>query len=386
MISSIERAWLVLVLQDKPRSASGETPIDIIVPGVPDSSDVFGIDSHGLRRYFHERVTGGSRFQLPRPAPINLAIVTRDALAISNLEKTWREQAPTATELDRQIGDWLLGQYAQQLAELPADALSSTVTRRIDSLKQKSGHGDASSISGDFTKVQASVEEVLRALPGVRQGLRQVVDNGQLNSPLLCYDSTLHLHHQWMSDLSPIADQFNLLPQGDFESLPALRAAGWQLWERCAHRIRPQFLLSREKSRSGRSHIQLSASPEFRGPAPAILPAFPIWLQSPGIAVRKGDLLRIRGYLRIDDAITASTEGAMVWDTLGGPDLAFRAGHTDGWQQFSLIRAVPTSEEMHVILALTGLGRVEFDGLEVTRLRRLSDRLIHDDARPQTTH
>ena len=60
----------------------------------------------------------------------------------------------------------------------------------------------------------------------------------------------------------------------------------------------------------------------------------------------------------------------MIIDSLGGEPLAERIGETSGWRQFALYRAAPSSGNLTVTFALTGLGEVCIDDVSVRVVRR----------------
>lgn len=66
--------------------------------------------------------------------------------------------------------------------------------------------------------------------------------------------------------------------------------------------------------------------------------------------------------------LTATSEGLLVFDSIGGSELGDRIRLTQGWHEFTLYRAVPQSGELAVTFALTGLGEASLDDLSVSLL------------------
>ena len=91
----------------------------------------------------------------------------------------------------------------------------------------------------------------------------------------------------------------------------------------------------------------------------------PVWLTSPPIKVRSGQIVRISGSIRIDNPIRQSEDGAMIIDSLGGYDLAARFSKTNDWEKFTLYRSAASDGYLQITLALTGTGKVYFDEMEV---------------------
>ena len=64
--------------------------------------------------------------------------------------------------------------------------------------------------------------------------------------------------------------------------------------------------------------------------------------------------------------LAGSSDGLLVFDSLGGSDIGDRVRLTQGWREFTLDRAVPQTGELTVTFALTGLGEASIDDLAVS--------------------
>jgi hypothetical protein len=105
-------------------------------------------------------------------------------------------------------------------------------------------------------------------------------------------------------------------------------------------------------------------------------PAFenaPLTIVSAPISVRRGQLIRIHGWIRIPQPIQSSPDGVKIYDSAGGPQLALRRYETDGWQQFVSYRAAKQDGALVITFELTGLGEVALDDVEVTLHEPISD-------------
>ena len=88
-------------------------------------------------------------------------------------------------------------------------------------------------------------------------------------------------------------------------------------------------------------------------------------VDSPKVRVAPGTLVRISGWIRIPQAITATADGALMYDSVGGEPLAVRLTAPMGWKKFELYRRAPSSGEVSVTLALTGIGSAHFDDVRI---------------------
>ena len=105
-----------------------------------------------------------------------------------------------------------------------------------------------------------------------------------------------------------------------------------------------------------------------KAPVPEALERTFLALNSPQVHLQPGSLVRISGWVRIPKPIIASADGALLYDSIGGEPLAVRLTDPCVWKQFTLYREVPESGTFYVTLALTGIGRVDFDDVRVEPL------------------
>ena len=69
--------------------------------------------------------------------------------------------------------------------------------------------------------------------------------------------------------------------------------------------------------------------------------------------------------MRIPENLTASADGALLYDSAGGEPLAIRLIGATKWKKFTLYRNVPASGLINVSLALTGIGTAFFDDIRI---------------------
>jgi hypothetical protein len=74
--------------------------------------------------------------------------------------------------------------------------------------------------------------------------------------------------------------------------------------------------------------------------------------------------------VKINKDLTATADGALLYDSAGGEPLAIRLmGTGQKWKQYTWYRKVPESGKLSLTLALTGLGTVYFDDLKIEPLQ-----------------
>jgi hypothetical protein len=120
--------------------------------------------------------------------------------------------------------------------------------------------------------------------------------------------------------------------------------------------------LSATRPHSGRRslHLHVQRGNEL---APEFVEAPPLWIVSPPIPLRAGQIVRIQGWAWVPAPVTATADGLLIFDSLAGPSMAKRIAQTSGWQQFTLYRAATTTGPMSVTIALAGIGDAWVDDL-----------------------
>ncbi|HEX3151523.1 MAG TPA: hypothetical protein VHR66_25830 [Gemmataceae bacterium] len=100
-------------------------------------------------------------------------------------------------------------------------------------------------------------------------------------------------------------------------------------------------------------------------PEPAALERVFLCVNSPPVRLPPGSWVRISGWMKVADAVRASPDGAMFFDTTGGEAYAARVTENLEWKHFHMYRKVPANGEVRVRMALTGFGTVYFDDIKV---------------------
>jgi hypothetical protein len=162
----------------------------------------------------------------------------------------------------------------------------------------------------------------------------------------------------------------NRIQGGDFENLDLLLGAGWRHFELVQPQVLTSVELSTDVPYAGRTSLRLRVSPVDEKNLPSLLETPPLWVTSAPVDVQSGELICIRGRVRIAKPITASVDGLMIVDSLGGEALAQRLSQTGGWQEFVLYRSARVSGPMTVTFALTGVGEAWIDDFGVHPVQR----------------
>ena len=140
---------------------------------------------------------------------------------------------------------------------------------------------------------------------------------------------------------------------------------GWRHYYHPTPGIHTAADLFDEAAHRGKLGLRLTALADDPEHPPAMIETPPVWMTTPAVPVEPGQLVRIHGWVNIPLPITASVDGLLVVDSLGGDDLAERIDKTSGWREFTLYCAVPQPGALSVTFALSGLGEVCLDDVTI---------------------
>jgi hypothetical protein len=123
-----------------------------------------------------------------------------------------------------------------------------------------------------------------------------------------------------------------------------------------------------DEPKEGRQCLMLRLSPKDKLVPPLALERTFVAILSPAVHLPPGTPVAISAWVRIPEGITASTDGALLYDSIGGEPLAVRLTGATKWKKYVLYRRVPASGVVNVTMALTGLGTVYFDDVRIEPL------------------
>ncbi len=346
--------------------------LNIVIPGVPDAAQAWLVTPADVRMLKRDRVAGGMRLTVPEFDLTSIVILTSDKALIDQLRLELKRSRPPAAL-------WAIELASMQLARVRRvnDQLAALGHVQQDGFALVQSAAErlvASRGALDRDDFAASYQESLRALRALRILQRAHWEDAvkglsvPQSSPHATSFAGLPKHWQLMSAVQ--AGQFgpNLISAGDFESAEALAADGWTQALDGGKGLELKATLSSQDPHRGNRSLHLQVKPAGDAALPASLDPTVAALASRPIPVRAGDVLRIRFWLRVPAAIQGSIDGAVVYDSLGGPSLAVAQAEPLEWKQFTLYRRATRSDNFSVTLGITGIGDMYIDDLVVEKL------------------
>lgn len=333
------------------------------------SEQPYRMTPNGLVPATHQRLGGQMAMEIANASDWEVLVLTQDPAVVRYVEQTSRasqawttqqlliEQAQTTAEWSNRIFSAMV-QAGREPAGLREQVL------RINDLANLT---QAESTSSDPTAVWASSVQLQRDVGAMHDSLiREAHDMlpWPSGSPVVLHPILVPLHWQSLERLGRITWSPNALPGGDFEDLGHLSNSGWQHQNAPGLSIRTLVQLHQDAVVDGRRGLLIAAQPDG-GLAPKLVESAPVWIVSGSVDIPANQLVRIYGHVRIDTPITASTEGLVIQESLGGAEMAQRFTATSGWQPFTIYRATNEPHKLQLNISLTGYGTAYVDELTV---------------------
>jgi hypothetical protein len=189
-------------------------------------------------------------------------------------------------------------------------------------------------------------------------------------SPLACSFATLPDHINFVASVLNLPQTDNLLIGGEFEDLQTMMQAGWRNFENPQPQVKTAVELSPQAPFADRFCLRLVAEPADVKTPPALVESSPLWITSAPVQLEAGDVICIRGQVRVTGKVSGSVDGLMIVDSLGGEALAERIDETKDWREFVLYRAATERGPATVTFALTGIGEAALDNVSIRLVRR----------------
>jgi hypothetical protein len=348
-------------------------PVTLVVPGVPDDHDVWALSPAGLAPLRHQKVAGGTAIAIEDFPLTALVLITSDPIVINFMQSRTAEMAPSAAKLQHEIAEATLKKAASVARRFPSQTQVPAITTSLSESQADLHQADQLLAIGDWGRAFfAARNATLPVNRWKREVWQRIVGPLQspVTSPLAVSFDTLPEQISFAASVAAQPPGENLLAGGNFEDLSMMLAAGWRHFEHPPAHVQTTVELSPTAPFADRLSLHLHAGTEKPPEAGTLIESPPLWVTSAPVQVAAGDIICIRGQVRILAPIKGAVDGLMITDSLGGEPLAERFGQTDGWREFVIYRAAPQPANLTVTFALTGLGDAWIDNVSIQKLPR----------------
>jgi hypothetical protein len=346
--------------------------VSFVDPGASLTSQGYTLTPAGLVPLRHgRRDPGGMRITLDDFGLTGLVVLTQDPLVVNHVQRQLAVQSSSVAKLHNEIATRSLASVEEVQRRLgtppPNVPVASLLQEAAGNLRQ----AQQLLAAGDSRTSQDLAGRATRALAKIRHGYWQQAAASLPSpsaSPICANFATLPLHWSVASQMKSGRWGESGLTGGDMEDLQRMQQAGWQHHRHVATTVQTHVELAPHAAHGGRFGLRLQAWTDDEPSAPSVVEVPPVWISTPPISVRQGQLLRIHGWVRLPRDMTGSRDGLLVFDSIGGLPLAERIRTSGNWQQVTLYRVAPLNGQMTVTFAVTGLGEAWLDDVTVSLL------------------
>ncbi len=378
--------------------------LSITVPMVLQTMQCWLVSPGEVRALRPERAPGGATVTIPEFGLTAAVVFTSDTQLIVRFQELSRSRRQLAAqwtydmavqELEKvvRVHEELLRQHELTVAD--AGQLLKDARDRLARAKEYWENRL-------FTDAYLEAQRALRPARILQRALWEKATRGidlPVSSPYAVSFYTLPRHMKLMDQVKKTTPAANALSGGDFEMVPGRSLEAWVPQEvslddveLIAQRVteipfKAPKLTKAEKAKAAAEKKKIEAPPPAKAhegklclkleirpkdrklPPPQALERTFLALNSPVVHLPPGSLVRVSFAVLIPEPITASLDGAMVYDSAGGEPLAVRmTGPLGAWTKYTLYRRVPASGTINVTLALTGVGAAYFDDVRIEPL------------------
>lgn len=369
--------WLEADAQFQPGAMSAQD-VRILLRGeeCPHAWLVTPTGVHPYQLVCDTEASGGTEIRLQRFEQCAAVVLTQDLSVIEELRRETQRTRELAGPAYVQLAQARLDRVQQVHDELQklatksvkdADFLLAQARRDLRSAEDELS-------AGNFDGARLASERVLKLTRLVMRGHWENAArlfSSPVATPYTVSFQTLPDFWKLMHAVGrgrPSPD--NLLPGGKFEDWDNILYPGG--WERSlVSRDQVKTVLELAPDGMPGRCLRVAALPADPQNPPPLVSEPPVRLTSPPIPVYSGQIVHVRGYVRIETPVTGGNDGLMVYDNLSGTVGALRWGPDaprGRWLPFELLRPVQRSGDFQLTIELCGLGDVKIDELQVKTL------------------
>jgi hypothetical protein len=344
-----------------------DEPLAVVAPTSYSSTNAYALSVAGMQPLSTRRVAGGLRIQLEHLGPIALILMTSEGMVADRMGKFIEQSRERRAAAQQEV----LG-LAMEMAEEVQRSLEQPRNRGANQqLRECATHLQRASTlaaAQDFRAFELFVDGGANSLAALRrqvweQAARQFSSSSA--SPCCALYGSLPFHWQLADRLRGRAWSGNAVSAGEMEDLQHLLASGWRRTTNPGPNEACDAQLSYDSPHTGRSSLLLSLRApasenyHFRDGSP------PLLISTAPVPLQPGQVVQIRGWVRVKKDTPSSPGVLTIYDSLGGEALAEVIDQTDTWQQWTMYRAAQLPSQLVVNFALTAPGQAWIDDVSV---------------------
>ena len=349
---------------------AGDVPVKTVTfqdSAANGNTSAYLVDQSGLISLPNAQSHAGANIQIDNCPFCAAVVLTQDPLVMNKLRESYDRVGQQSimqmhTELTQQ---WLA---ITQLIDQQMGRMGKSSAAASGALNEAANAFRTAQTLINGSSPQTAVDYLNRADERLAFVRREMVTGplgmfqSKTSTPFVAHASLIPLHWELSSRLGATDWNPNRLAGGDFENLGHMMSNGWENRRLDDEQLITNVELSEAARIDGRYGLKMTVAP--RTSTPQLVESTPLWISTPEVPIKGGQLIRIHGWVNVPQVIQGTHDGLMVTDSLGGTDMAERIPVTRGWQEFTLYRGAPSAGVLKVTFSLGGVGEAFLD--EVT--------------------
>lgn len=345
-----------------------DQPISFVVPGVSSTNQAYQFSALGLRKLSSRRVAGGLSVSVHDPTAGSVVLMTNDFQWVSELSRRIADIRPRAAQIEYELAEDQFERVGRVLELLEQQKLS---VERAKIQHMRAGELLAVARNRLALNPHQAMIHLRRAVNHLAnlkrdtwsQAIRQFGPPDRF--PLLASFYTLPIACRRLASITETPLSRNLIGGGQMENLEQMLMAGWRHTRRIQTHFATAAELSTQGPRSGSKSLLLHVAPLDPHASPKTVESAIQWVNTPEVFVRRGQMVEVRGWVKVSDALRGSIDGLTILDSHAGPSMAHRIARTRGWEEFVLYRAATHDGPLFVSFAMAGIGDARIDDVSI---------------------
>lgn len=371
----LENSRLISVFHNSPdqqftTSPSEEKPISFADETASTSARAWLLQPANLEPVRTRRRPGGLEISLSVTQNTTLAIITENAATLREITNRLATHARESSQLDYNITQTELTRAAGVIGKL--EGFGQTLPQAAEQLGQIRANlqqAERLMLGGDYRASGFYSAKAMRVLQNVRRmhwERAALAFPSAVASPLCCSFQTLPRHYELGDLLKTGKWGVNHLAGGTLENLNHLTQTNWKNQRNSDSQLNTVVQIDPAAARSGGGGLRLKAWPKQNQQSLSTVETAPVWITSSPTPVKAGTLVRINGWAKLTKPVQGSSDGLVIFDSIGQSALAHRVVESGEWKEFTLYRAVAKDTDVVVTFALTGIGEAWLDDISIT--------------------
>ena len=352
--------------------------VQIIIPGFPESAFAWEVSTTGIFPLEPKRVNGGSQLTLKKFDQTTAIIISSDSKIARQLQHKIRQIKNQSARICLNLARQKLNRVKEIDLELNQLGVAQPDASQIlyaSNQKLEQGERDLKAGNPHAARLAANnAMELTRILQRAHWNeARRIIEKPTATQHAIAFQSLPDFHRliQKIGTGNPALYK-NRLISGAFEDDHTMLADGWKqsIPKIPGIKVYPELHPETRETKS-KYCLRLTAVPDPKKTNKTLLfpiKKAPLSFLSPEIPVRKGQIVHVSGWVKVDSDLQKSIQGFRIYDNLSGATGAIIWKNKSQWKPFRMIREVSKNGNFFLTIELHAIGDVRIDDLKVAIL------------------